>query len=167
MIRARLYIDSKGSNALDKIIRKLVLKLNNAIDELAELIAEEILENAKDNIDKMDINVTGVLKDSGCIVRVDKGVYDVVFEAPYAKYVEFGTRPHTPPYYAIRRWVVNKYKLSSKEADKLAIKVWYAIRRFGTKPKPFFRKAIDDTLFDFKNREEYKKFLIKIVFGGD
>jgi len=51
----------------------------------------------------------------------------------YAPFVEFGTRPHTPPFNVIQEWAIRKGISPGA--------VWTAIRRKGTKPHPFLRPA--------------------------
>lgn len=57
----------------------------------------------------------------------------------YAPFVEFGTRPHTPPIAPIKEW-----------ADRKGIAnvgaVWAAIRKHGTKPHPFLRPAFAEKI---------------------
>lgn len=82
---------------------------------------------------------TGNLRRSiGSIVEPITGrpVSTVFASARYAPFVEFGTRPHTPPIGPLRRWARGK--------DVSAGAVWAAIRKRGTKPHPFMEPALED-----------------------
>lgn len=59
----------------------------------------------------------------------------VIFaSAKYAPYVEYGTKPHTPPLGPIQRWAARKGLPGGA--------IWMAIRRRGTKPHPFMEPAL-------------------------
>lgn len=59
----------------------------------------------------------------------------VAAQAGYAPYVEYGTRPHKPPFEPIRRWA------SANGANPWAI--WNAIAKRGTRPHPFMEPAAE------------------------
>ncbi len=66
----------------------------------------------------------------------------------YAPFVEFGTRPHTPPIEPIQEWA------DRKGADAGA--VWMSIRKHGTKPHPFLRPAFSEKVGNLiKNIRRY------------
>ncbi len=54
--------------------------------------------------------------------------------AKYARPVEYGSKPHTPPFGAIQRWARRK--------GLSAGAIWMTIRRRGTKPHPFMEPAL-------------------------
>ena len=61
--------------------------------------------------------------------------------APYAGFIEQGTRPHFPPLKPILAWVMRKHKMSEEDAYPIARAVQAKIGRSGTKPK-FIMKDI-------------------------
>ena len=60
----------------------------------------------------------------------------VAAAAKYARPVEYGSKPHTPPLAAIARWA-NRRGLNPGA-------VWMTIRRQGTKPHPFMVPALEE-----------------------
>ena len=75
-------------------------------------------------------------------VKSESGFY-------YAAAVEFGTRPHRPPFQPIRRWVWLKRRglgVSSKEVDSVAWAIVQKIARVGTKKQPFLEPAAHHVL---------------------
>lgn len=71
----------------------------------------------------------------------------------YAPFVEFGTRPHTPPLKAIKRW--------AKRKNLPAGAIWMAIRRRGTKPHPYFEPAIKES--EDKVKQFFEKAFNKLL----
>jgi len=79
------------------------------------------------------------------LVVIDKPAFSVRIvgvDVPYARYVEFGTRPHMPPVEPLIRWAKRKFKVDDEEAKKIGWSVAMTIKKKGTKPHPFFRKSI-------------------------
>lgn len=111
--------------------------------ELAKDIAYAILEVAKRNIEEMNIDTTGTLKNSGEI-KEDVDGYIVGFYTPYAVYVETGTKFYAkkPPFNKIVEWVKNKFGYEGAQLYAVAKKIQNEIFERGTEPKPFFRSAI-------------------------
>lgn len=73
-----------------------------------------------------------VVKASG-----NKITFRLVALAPYARYVEYGTKPHTPPLSNIIAWAISIGK--DEEAGR---RIWASIRHHGTRPHPFLHKAV-------------------------
>ena len=88
----------------------------------------------------------GMLKKSGHVEHefLDK---DIVYDAPYAADVEFGTDPHTPPFEDIRGWVHRKRSdlgVKPKDVDSVAMAIQKKIAEHGTQPQPYLRPAFDE-----------------------
>lgn len=90
---ARNMIEGKLKITIPKI-KDIEKNFDKFIKDLATFILDEALEN----IMKNESWVTGHLAKSGR-VEYDPGKKEakVIFSAPYASYVEFGTRAHTAP----------------------------------------------------------------------
>lgn len=71
---------------------------------------------------------------------------------PYAPFVEYDTRPHTPPIEPLLRWATTKgyrttgrsYRSGSEAQKRLAWIAWAAIRRRGTKGIHFLARAAQE-----------------------
>ena len=90
---------------------------------------------------------SGALKDSIHAVGLK-----IVCDAPYAIFVEKGTRPHWPPIAPILAWVQRKgfmsYSASGKpqSAESIAYAIAHKISIEGTKPTWFMRRSIPATM---------------------
>lgn len=141
----------------------------NAMGQAGKLLEEQIKQNLTDN----DSIATGDLRGSvsSSEVQVTKDAIFVEVGAgrglPYARAVEYGTKPHTPPLsitepgQPLYEWVRIKQlagiysvrtgrRLGSKakqmdENRRAARAIWAKIRKFGTKPHPYFEPAIEQT----------------------
>lgn len=58
---------------------------------------------------------------------------------PYAQYVEFGTRPHTPPIQPLIDWAKVKFGLTDAGAKSAAFAIRSKIAKKGTQPNPVWR----------------------------
>ena len=110
-----------------------------ALDAVADSLFSRSQENLVD-FDKVD---TGFLIRSGNVER-SPGKRTIVYAAPYASDVEFGTMPHKAPFGPILAWVRRKLGIRNKnQAFAIATSVVQKIEREGTAPSQFMRKAID------------------------
>ena len=67
----------------------------------------------------------------------------VQYTVPYALYVHEGTRAHWPPPLALLRWVELVLGKAGQEAVRTEYLIRRKIARFGTKPNPWLRNAVD------------------------
>lgn len=79
----------------------------------------------------------------------------IVAQAKYAASVEFGSKPHTPPFGPIRRYA------ERKGIPEAAGGIWMTIRRQGTKEHPFMRPAFAAKKASVEDR--MKKAIAKAV----
>ena len=89
-------------------------------------------------------NNTGVLSNSGRVLKEGPMSYQAGFEISYAEYVENGRPPgKMPPVKMIAEWAKKKLGID----DKVKMSVGYVIARkiaaSGTKAKHFFSEAIE------------------------
>ena len=127
-------------------VEEIILKnADKKLDEIADFIFSKSQENLLQN----DSINEGLLFRSANINRrfLEK---EIVYPAPYAGFVEFGTDPHMPPVEPLERWAALKLGMESKEARKTAWAIARTIEKEGTDPKPFLRPAIEAAKQEFK-----------------
>lgn len=98
----------------------------------------------------------------------------------YAAYVEYGTRPHCPPFSAILDWVIRKGIASTKtksgrsskargaflEQSRAAYLIMRKIQQRGTRPHPYMRPAVDARMAEFVQRVASIQNTVLGVGGG-
>jgi len=87
----------------------------------------------------------GGLRGSVNIEQIDWNLVKVGTNLAYAKAIEYGTPPFTPPLQPLKDW--GRRVLGS---EKAGVAVWNKIRKQGINPQPFFRPGINK--FISKNR---------------
>lgn len=150
----------KASNFNDAIYAPIW----SAISQSGKLLEEQIKQNLTDN----DSVVTGDLRGSVSSSEVQMAENAIFVEVgvgrglSYARAVEYGTRPHTPPlsitepgqplYEFVRiKGIAGKVrtkrirKNKKDEIQKAARAIWAHIRRSGTKAHPYVRPAFEQT----------------------
>jgi hypothetical protein len=148
---------------------KIYFPIHDAMAQAGRLLEDQIKQNLTEN----DSVVTGDLRGSvsSSEVQITKEAIFIEVGAgrglPYARAVEYGTKPHTPPLsitepgqplykfveikrltglYSIktgRRLGGNKRQVD--ENRQAARAIWAHIRKFGTRPHPYFMPAIEQT----------------------
>jgi len=111
------------------------------LDEIADFIQAEMVKNL----------IANGTPDTGFLMRsirkeVSKDKRKIIIDAPYADFIEYGTRPHPVSPKHLVDWAHRKLNLSKEEAEKAAIAIANKIRKEGTEPQPFVRPAIDAAL---------------------
>jgi len=112
------------------------------LDKELSKIAEAILAVAKENLIKNGTWYTGFLAKSGHVDHSKFMEKTIIFSAPYAEDVEFGSDPRYVPPGQLHLWAKRKLGLSDKEAKRAAYFISKKIEREGTDPKPFVRPAL-------------------------
>ncbi len=82
------------------------------------------------------------LKKSGSITR-EYLSKEIEYIAPHASPVEFGSRPHWPPYEPLIGWAERVLSLSRKDAREAAYFIMLRIHARGTEQRPYLRPAVD------------------------
>ena len=110
----------------------------------------DIIADAKGNLRANGSVVTGNLRASGKVQKVDDKTLDVGFfssdarDKGYASYVEHGRKPgKMPPPDILEAWAYKKFRLSHKEARSAAWALARSIAKKGTKARPFFEPAVE------------------------
>ena len=107
---------------LEVNLQNYILKVSN---DLINLIKEEAPVSS------------GHLRQSWQMMAREEGSIYIGTPVKYASYVQFGTRPHTPPFTPIKKWA--RRKLGAEEA---AGAIWQKIRQEGTDANPYITRAI-------------------------
>lgn len=168
--------DRKGYMALDGLDE--VLKgLETASDAVKSAAARglskgamAIIADAQDNLRANKSVVTGLLRQSGKVQKVDELTIDAGFfdttnqTSGYALYVEYG-RPKgkMPPPSQLEQWAYKKLRLDAKDAASAGWALAKKIAKQGTIPHPFFEPAVrkNEKKVEKHVRDEVRKVVEK------
>ncbi len=127
----------------DKGLRVMVGEFRQAISLALADWGDAVLEEADRNV-PVGASIGLSLKQSGDRIPGRPRDWVMVrYDAPYALYVHEGTRAHWPPKGVLVRWIQLVLGKSSEEAERLDYVIRRKIARFGTKPQPWLREAVD------------------------
>lgn len=122
--------------------------------EDAEIVVRQILDQVADFlisrsqevlVEKGAVN-TGMLLNSVEKLWDREGII-VQYTAPYSAVVEFGGRPHRPPFDPIEFWVRRKLRIrKAKLRREVTWKVVGKITREGTKPVKYLGIALEEAI---------------------
>ena len=138
---------------LDELLRKmdsLPAEVQRECFKAMQCASLDIIADAKTNLRVNGSVVTGNLRASGKVQKVDDKTLDVGFFSSdvenkgYARYVEYGRKPgKMPPPDILEAWAYKKFRLSHKEARSRAWALARSIAKKGTKARPFFEPAVE------------------------
>ena len=137
---------------LDELLRKmdrLPAEVQRECFKAMQSASLDIIADAKSNLRVNGSVVTGNLRASGKVQKVDDKTLDVGFfsldsDKGYASYVEYGRKPgKMPPPNILEAWAYKKFRLSHKEARSMAWALARSIAKKGTKARPFFEPAVE------------------------
>lgn len=138
---------------LDELLRKmdsLPADVQRECFKAMQTASLDIIADAKGNLRVNGSVVTGNLRASGKVQKVDDKTLDVGFfssdarDKGYASYVEYGRKPgKMPPPNILEAWAYKKFRLSHKEARSMAWAVAHSISKKGTKARPYFEPAVE------------------------
>lgn len=138
---------------LDELLRKmdnLPAEVQRECLKAMQSASLDIIADAKGNLRVNGSVVTGNLRASGKVQKVDDKTLDVGFfssdarDKGYASYVEHGRKPgKMPPTDILEAWAYKKFRLSHKEARSKAWALARSISKKGTKAHPFFEPAVE------------------------
>lgn len=138
---------------LDELLRKmdrLPADVQRECFKAMQTASLDIIADAKGNLRVNGSVVTGNLRASGKVQKVDDKTLDVGFfssdarDKGYASYVEYGRKPgKMPPPDILEAWAYKKFRLSHKEARSAAWALARSIAKKGTKARPFFEPAVE------------------------
>ena len=143
-----IYVES-----LDELLRKmdsLPAEVQRKCFKAMQSASLDIIADAKGNLRANGSVVTGNLRASGKVQKVDEKTLDVGFFSSdvenkgYARYVEYGRKPgKMPPPYILEAWAYKKFRLSHKDARSAAWALARSIAKKGTKARPYFEPAVE------------------------
>ena len=138
---------------LDELLRKmdkLPAEVQRECFKAMQTASLDIIADAKSNLRVNGSVVTGNLRASGKVQKVDEKTLDVGFFSSdvenkgYARYVEYGRKPgKMPPPDILEAWAYKKFRLSHKEARSMAWALARSIAKKGTKARPYFEPAVE------------------------
>lgn len=137
---------------LDELLRKmdrLPAEAQRECFKAMQTASLDIIADAKSNLRVNGSVVTGNLRASGKVQKVDDKTLDVGFfsldsDKGYASYVEYGRKPgKMPPPNILEAWAYKKFRLSHKEARSMAWALARSIAKKGTKARPYFEPAVE------------------------
>lgn len=138
---------------LDELIRKmdnLPAEVQRKCFKAMQSASLDIIADAKGNLRVNGSVVTGNLRASGKVQKVDDKTLDVGFfssdarDKGYASYVEYGRKPgKMPPPDILEAWAYKKFRLSHKDARSMAWAMARSIAKKGTKARPYFEPAVE------------------------
>ena len=137
---------------LDELLRKmdrLPAEVQRECFKAMQRASLDIIADAKSNLRVNGSVVTGNLRASGKVQKVDDKTLDVGFfssdsDKGYASYVEYGRKPgKMPPPDILEAWAYKKFRLSHKEARSMAWALARSIAKKGTKARPYFEPAVE------------------------
>ena len=137
---------------LDELLRKmdrLPAEVQRECFKAMQTASLDIIADAKSNLRVNGSVVTGNLRASGKVQKVDDKTLDVGFfssdsDKGYASYVEYGRKPgKMPPPDILEAWAYKKFRLSHKDARSMAWALARSIAKKGTKDRPFFEPAVE------------------------
>jgi len=107
MIEIKLDI-SGALNALQDFEDLLSSQISMALEKTAKKVASEARKLVRRNSTDR-----GILARSGRVEKVSDYIFQVVFDAPHAAFIEFGTQPHRPPFEPLFEWVLRNIRAKS------------------------------------------------------
>ena len=138
---------------LDELLRKmdnLPAEVQRECLKAMQSASLDIIADAKGNLRANGSVVTGNLRASGKVQKVDDKTLDVGFfssdvkDKGYASYVEYGRKPgKMPPPDILEAWAYKKFRLSHKDARSMAWAMARSIAKKGTKARPYFEPAVE------------------------
>lgn len=131
-------------------------ELRKAFDVYVRELADEVLFEAVDRLNRDGTSDQGTLANSGVVLERPEGGVDLLFAAEHASWIEFGTGPHpvsAEGEQAIREWVARKLRpvpAPGQSADEkiaqVARAIVWDIRQNGQDPKPYLYPALETVL---------------------
>ena len=121
--------------------KALQMELDNELD----ILIDDIFVLSQELIVQNGTSDTGALLISG---KVEKNFLQkrIVYDAPHAVPIEFGTDPHyvsKEGIMGIKKWAQRKLGLSEKKAERAAYAIANNILKKGTDPQPYLRPAAE------------------------
>lgn len=139
-------------------LNEVLRKLNNADKEVRKAASAgmqraglDIIADAQMNLRANMSVVTGLLRQSGKVQKIDDDTLDVGFfdtqnrQTGYAFYVEYGRRAgKLPPPDELAQWAYKKFRIKDrKAAEAMGWALAKKIAKEGTHPHPFFVPAVE------------------------
>lgn len=162
MSREYLYIDTESMKNLTKRFRVLDKRVRQASTDGLVEFAMMIVAKAQENLNHNKSVATGVLRNSGKVLKKQDGSVECGFDCHYAGAVEFGRKAGgMPPVNSIFQWLKKKRIGKEKERESMAWAIAKNIRDEGTMAHPFLQPAYEQ--FRGKIREFMQSVINKEI----
>ena len=141
-------IELEGLDKLLKALEKCDRDVVDAALDGLEAGGSEIIADAQMNLRENGSVVTGLLRQSGRVIRkqddITAGFFDTTNKSGYAEYVEYGRRAGKfPPLDEMVAWAYKKFHLKDwKLARSAGFLIARKIAEKGSEPHPFFGPAV-------------------------
>ena len=154
-------IEIEGFDRLFKALKLMGEDVKREASKGLQAAGLNVIVDAQENLRANKSVVTGLLRQSGKVQKIDDDNIDVGFfdtqnrQSGYAYFVEFGRRAgRMPPPDEIAQWAYKKFRLHDrKAAQQIGWALALKIAREGTKPHPFFMPAL----------EKNKKQIVQVI----
>ena len=138
--------------------------LEDKMNEFVQEIADFIFTRSQENLVKpMKFESTtrpkprkpSIITDTGTLLKLGRIEHErlnpyIVYDVPYADFIEYGTPPHMPPVAPLIKWARKKLKTRGNP-EKIGWGIAITIKKFGTDPHPFLRPAIEEAKQKYGN----------------
>lgn len=131
-------------------------RLNDIVNKWLMAAGFDLERDIVEEIVTKNISNTGRLLQGWTVEKVGNDSVRVFTNVSYAPYVEYGTRPHTPPLEPIIEWARLKFQLNDARAKQVGGAVWQAIRKRGTQGQHY----VEDAMRNF-NLNTYVDHILK------
>ncbi len=143
----------------------MVENIKLRLELVTEVIAWHVLAKALDNLEEHETIFTGELYGSGKVERDEFMKYRVVFDAPHAHRVEYGSEPFRPSFNAIKSWVMGSGKfifVDEEDANEITAAIVEKISNEGVRAHPFLAPAVFDVLAYWSTKREFPSRLQEV-----
>lgn len=128
------------------VVRRLELRrlgrLNQGVIAAAERGARTVIRRALPKyLGAMRRSVTVTIRNRAVAHGRSDVVCEIVVDVPYARSIEYGTRPFTPPIAPLHQWAIVKLGLPDREALRAAYAIRTTFSIHGMTPRYYVRDA--------------------------
>lgn len=147
-VKVSLSKDTKSKKEFDDIMLEIAREVANDIFFFSQ---ENLVKPDADGHIISDKGTSGGLLGSGHLIVTDTGA-EVIYRAPHAEPVEYGSIPHMPPVEPLVRWAQRKLRLKPEEAQKAGWAIAMKIKKEGTSARRYIRDSVDEATVKWERK---------------
>lgn len=148
------YIAVEGLDKFFKQMERSSKEVQDAVLQGFDEFGANVIADAQINLGQNTSVVTGLLRQSGKVQRVNDGksveigFFDTTNRnSGYALFVEYGRRAGKfPPVDELVQWARKKFRLDMRAAKSVGFLTARKIARSGSAPHPFFQPAVNKNI---------------------